>query len=141
MSAVYRHFGLFAVVLGAVLFMGVWFASPDAASPAAMPPIKDSWNLSTDNDRDREQLKTALSSRNLWGASKLAARRHPWRVTGIVSQGKERYVMVNYEDRPVAMLKEGDNLPDGAKITHIGRGRFLVLTPDNKKISYGLNEE
>jgi len=140
MQFLHRNFGLYLTLFVAVLATGVWFGSPDAESPGEAVPTEEHWELPGATDYDAAKLKATIGARNLWGATSAASNKPQWSVTGIVRRGKERYVMINFAGRPIEVLREGDVLPDGARIARIENGRFLVLTPDNKKIAYGLSK-
>ena len=57
---------------------------------------------------------------------------------GIARSGAERFILLAFEGKPVEMLKAGDALPDGAKIVQIEKDRFFVMTPDKKKLAFGI---
>ena len=137
MRLVYNHLRLFtllAVLAGATLF---WFGSPQPASPRKTQLQAESWEIPTMASRNGDKLGEAIAARNLWGSTAVA-KAPEWSVTGIIKNGKERYIMVSLEGRPVETLKVGDTLPDGAKIIRIEDAQFFILTEDKKKLAFGL---
>jgi len=83
----------------------------------------------------------AITARSLWGATAADIANAPppapkWNVLGIVRNGKERFVLLAFEGRPVAQLNVGDSLPDGMKIVQIDDTRFFVRTDGKEKMIF-----
>lgn len=117
-----------------------WFASPDPLVVAPGAAAATPWALPKPLDNQSTKSAEAINARNLWGVVAANAPKLPsWTVMGLARSGAERYVLVATEGRPVVeSLKVGDMLPDGAKIVQIDADRFYVLTPEKKKIAFGI---
>lgn len=138
MRLIYNHlllFTLLAILAGATLF---WFGSPQPATPKKILLQAEPWVLPKVASQNGTKLGEVIIARNLWGGVAAGTKDPEWNVTGIIKNGKERYIMISFEGRPVEILKVGDTLPDGAKITRIEDAQFFILTEDNKKLAFGL---
>lgn len=138
MRLIYNHlllFTLLAILAGAVLF---WFGSPLPATPKKIPLQAEPWELPKIASQNGNKLGEAIIAHNLWGGAVAGTKDPEWNVTGIIKNGKERYIMVSLEGRPIEILKVGDTLPDGAQITRIEDAQFFILTEDKKKLAFGL---
>jgi hypothetical protein len=131
-------------LLAALIFViaaSSWFAAPGPATTTAIAPPEAAWSLPQIAQRDGRKTLETINTRNLFGTAIAEVRKEPeWRVLGIAMSGAERFVLLSHEDKPVATLKIGDALPDGAKIIRIERDRIFVMTADNQKHSYGINQ-
>lgn len=117
-----------------------WFGAPEPAAPEARPPVIEPWSLPKAAEYDSQKSIAAISARNLWNVAVAAdaAKEPEWRISGIVRSGVERFILLAYEGKPIEILKVGDALPDGVKIVQIEKDRFFVMTPDNKKLAFGI---
>jgi len=116
-----------------------WFGTSAPALPETPAPVAESWSLPKLAERDSNKSVDAISARNLWGIVAADAPKEPeWHVLGIARSGADRFILLAYEGKPVEMLKVGDTLPDGAKIVQIEKERFFIMTPDKKKLAFGI---
>lgn len=116
-----------------------WFGAPEPALPKAQPQNAEPWSLPKLAEHDSKKSIDAINARNLWGIVAADAPKEPeWRVLGIARSGTERFILLAFDGKPVEMLKVGDALPDGAKIVQIEKDRFFVMTPDKKKLAFGI---
>ena len=117
-----------------------WFGTSVPAQPKALTPVAEPWSLPKLAEHDSKKSVDAINARNLWGIVVAAdAPKEPeWHVLGIARSGDDRFILLAYEGKPVEMLKTGDALPDGAKIVQIENDRFFVMTPDKKKLAFGI---
>lgn len=131
---------LFATLL-LVLAISIWFALPAPSQVNTPAAAAEPWHLPALTARDSAKAIQAITARNLWGVAAVDAANAPppapkWNVMGIVRNGQERFLLLAYENQPIAMLKVGDTLPDGLKIAQIDDSRFFVMTADKKKIIF-----
>lgn len=116
-----------------------WFGTPAPALPQAPPQLVEPWSLPQRAEHDSKKSIDTISARNLWGIVAADAPKEPeWHVLGIARSGADQFILLAYEGKPVEMLKVGDALPDGAKIVQIEKDRFFVMTPDKKKLAFGI---
>lgn len=124
------------VIVAAVI---CWFGAPVPALPQTQPQVVEPWNLPKAAEHDSKKSIDAINARNLWGAVVADAPKKPeWHVLGIARSGADRFILLTIDGKPVEMLKVGDTLPDGAKIVQIENDRFFVMTPDKKKLAFGI---
>lgn len=118
----------------------VWFSVPEPVAPNPPPKVADAWRLPAPADRNATKSLEAIAARNLWGTIVVSTtpKEPEWRVQGIASNGSESFVLIAFEGKPIEILKIGDALPDGTKIVQIEKNRFFVLTPDKKKVAFGI---
>jgi len=117
-----------------------WFAVAEPSAPAAVAPVAETWALPKLPENQSSKSLNAINARNLWGivTANAAPKEPAWTIQGIARTGIERFVLMSVEGKPVEILKVGDLLPDGTKIVQIDNDRFLVETPDKKKIAFGI---
>ena len=118
-----------------------WFQTPQPTLPAPRPLAKETWKLPEPQERDAKKWLEQVNARNLWGvpASATVAVKEPeWKVLGIANIGADSFVLMAFDGKPQEILKTGDLLPDGAKIVQIEKDRFMVLTPEKKKMAFGI---
>lgn len=116
-----------------------WFGASEPALPKAQPPVAEPWSLPKLAEHDSKKSIETINARNLWGVVAADTPKEPeWHVLGIARSGAERFILLAYEGKPVEMLKVGDALPDGVKIVQIEKDRFFVMTPDKKKLAFGI---
>lgn len=119
-----------------------WLGAPTPAPPRTLATAAEPWSLPKPAEHDSKKSIAAINARNLWGIAAADKPDKPiepeWRVLGIARSGAERFVLLAYEGKPVETLKVGDALPDGLKIVQIEKERFFVMTPDKKKLSFGI---
>lgn len=130
-------------LIAALIFIAatsIWFATSVPMSPYAPAPAAESWNLPKPAERDSRKSIEIINARNLWGVilASDVPKEPDWHVVGIARNGAERFILLVIEGKPVEMLKVGDVLPDGVKIVQIENDRFFVMTPDKKKLAFGL---
>ena len=138
MRLVYNHlllFTLLAILAGAIL---LWFGSPPPATPKKILLQEEPWELPKIVSQNGNKLGEAIIARNLWGVVVAGAKDPEWNVTGIIKNGKERYIMISFDGRPIEILKVGDALPDGAKIARIEDAQFFIMTEDKKNLAFSL---
>lgn len=127
-----------------LLLIGIsgWFALPQPLEPKTLSVVAEPWQLPTLQKHNSAKATEVITTRNLWGVEPDAATAPPpapvWRVMGIARNGSERFILMAYENKPIAQLKVGDALPDGMTIAHIEDDRFFVMTADKKKIAFGM---
>lgn len=130
-------------LIAALIFIAAptcWFGTSVPASLPAPHTVAEPWSLPKSAEHDSKKSIDAINTRNLWGVIVAAdVRKEPeWHVFGIVKRGAERFILLAFEGKPVEMLKVGDALPDGVKIVQIENDRFFVMTPDKKKLAFGI---
>lgn len=138
MRLIYNHLLLFTLLAILAATMLFWLGSPSPATPKKILLQAEPWELPKIASQNGIKLGEAIVARNLWGAVVAGAKDPGWNVTGIIRNGKERYIMISFEGRPAEILKVGDILPDGAKITRIEDAQFFILTEDKMKLAFGL---
>lgn len=135
------HDNLFPLI-AAMVFIVVttcWFGTSVPTSPGSRTPPPETWNLPKLAIHDSKKSIEAINARNLWGIVSADAPKEPeWHVLGIARSGIDRFILLSFEGKPVEMLKVGDALPDGTKIVQIEQDRFFVMTPDKKKLVFGI---
>ena len=135
------HDNLYPLV-AALIFIAAatsWFGTSAPVPHKAPPQIVEPWSLPQLAEHDSKKSIDAINARNLWGAVAADAPIEPeWHVLGIARSGAERFILLAYDGKPVEMLKVGDALPDGAKIVQIEKDRFFVMTPDKRKLAFGI---
>lgn len=136
------HDNLYPLVVALILIAAtsVWFAAPAPAPLKPLAPVSEPWSLPKLAEHDSKKSTDAITARNLWGVVVAADAVKPpeWRIQGIARSGSESFILLALEGKPVEILKAGDNLPDGAKIVQIEKDRFFVMTPDKKKLAFGI---
>lgn len=116
-----------------------WFGAPVPALPQAQSQVIEPWSLPKAAEHDSKKSIDTINARNLWGIVAADAPKEPeWHVLGIARSGAGRFILLTIDGKPVEMLKVGDTLPDGAKIVQIENDRFFVMTPDKKKLAFGI---
>lgn len=131
----YPLFATLAIVAAVIC----WFGAPEPVPPKTLAAVAESWSLPKLAEHDSKKSIETINARNLWGIVAADAPQEPeWHVLGIARSGAERFILLAYEGKPVEMLKVGDTLPDGAKIVQIEKDRFFVMTPDKKKLAFGI---
>ena len=129
------------ITLMLIAAITAWFGTTGPTPPSSTPQADETWVLPALPENASRKYVTAINDRNLWGAAIVEAPSAPeWHVAGVVKSGKDRFLLLALESKPIETLKIGDKLPDGAKITRIEKDRFFVVTPDNKKLTIGLNK-
>ncbi|MDP2829636.1 MAG: hypothetical protein Q8O37_13650 [Sulfuricellaceae bacterium] len=135
------HDNLYPLILALILIAAAtsWFLVTAPAQPRNRPVVTEAWSLPKQAEHDSKESIAAINARNLWGVVTADAPMEPeWRVLGVARSGADRFILLAYEGKPVEMLKVGDTLPDGVKIVQIEQDQFFVITPDKKKLAYGL---
>jgi hypothetical protein len=136
------HSNLLALWATLALITGIscWFAVAEPTAPTAAAPAAETWALPKLPENQSRKSMDAINARNLWGIVVAAnvPKEPAWTIQGIARSGTERFVLMSVEGKPVEILKAGDLLPDGTKIVQIDNDRFLVETPDKKKIAFGI---
>ena len=129
---------LVAGLIVAVVVVGLNAPQPTAPAPLATAPAQDTWQLPELPDNNSKKAIETITARDLWGSVRAAANgplaKPIWRYAGVIRQGKERYVLINIDGKPVSILKEGDELPDNAKIVKIEDDRFFVLIDGQQRV-------
>lgn len=116
-----------------------WFGTSAPISPKARPPVAETWNLPKPAENDSNKFIEAINARNLWGIVAAVAPKKPeWHILGIARSGSDRFILLAYDGKPVEMLKVGDTLPDDSKIVQIEKDQFFIMTPDKKKLAFGI---
>jgi len=116
-----------------------WFGTPEPALPSALSPTPEPWKLPKIFEHDSKVTIDAIKARNLWGIVVAGTIKQPeWHILGLARNGRERFILLSYEGKPIEMLKVGDSLPDGLKIVKIENDRFFVMTAENKKLAFGI---
>lgn len=127
------------LVAATTCWLGASEPAPPSPSPKAPVPVDEPWSLPKLAEHDSKKSIETINARNLFGIVAEDAPKEPeWRVLGIVMNGAERFILLAYDGKPAEMLKVGDALPDGAKIVQIEKDRFFVMTPDKKKLAFGI---
>lgn len=147
MTMRFIHENLYPLLATLVIMAAVicWFGTPEPAHPKTLAPVDESWSLPKAAAHDSKKFIETINARNLWGvveadATKEAPKEPEWHVLGIAISGADRFILLTIDGKPVEMLKVGDALPDGAKIMQIEKDQFFVMTPDKKKLSFGINK-
>ena len=135
------HDNLYSLIAALILIAATtcWFGIPEPATPKLTPPVAEPWSLPKLAEHDSKKSIDTINARNLWGIVAADAPKEPeWHVLGIARNMVDRFILLAYEGKPVEMLKVGDMLPDGAKIVQIETDRFFVMTPEKKKLAFGI---
>lgn len=135
------HDNLYPLVAALVLIAAtsIWFGTPEPLPPKPLTPVTEPWSLPALAEQNSKKSIDAINARNLWGVVAENATKEPaWQILGIARSGSDRFILLALEGKPVEMLKVGDALPDGVKIVQIEKDRFFVMTPDKKKIAFGI---
>ena len=126
--------------LALVILASCWFgiSPPHVTPPPSLPP--EAWSLPKIAQPDIKKDLDSIKTRNLWGiVSEVSTPKPPeWRILGVARTGPERFVLLALEGKPAETLKVGDTLPDGTKIVQIDNDRFFIMTPERKKIAFGI---
>lgn len=131
-----------AAILLVLAVAAVWIMTHPAALPApsALRAQDDSWSLPQRDAPDVAVLLDSIEKNKLWGANGLPAPQDEkpltapnWRITGVISAGRETYAVVEVEQQPTQQLKPGDKLPGGAKILSITADRICILLNGKKR--------
>lgn len=137
---IHNHLYPILAVLTLSIAASAWFtaALPQENAPPSSEP--QTWQLPHATEPTSTASLEAINARNLWGVvlASDAAKLPEWNVLGIAKNGQEQFILMAYEGKPVEILQVGDTLPDGTKIVKIEQNRFFVITPDKKKIAFGL---
>jgi len=129
----------FAFILVLVAALASWFGTPPPAPPKKLAKVVEPWSLPKRMEHDSSKSIEVINARNLWGVVAANTPKEPeWKILGIAGRGEERFILLAYEGKPTERLLLGDALPDGAKIVQIEKDRFFVLTPDKKKLVFGI---
>lgn len=124
------------IIIAAVI---CWFGAPEPTLPSTLEPAAEPWKLPDVIKRDSNKSIEIINARNLWGAVMAEVPKEPdWSVLGIVRSGVDWLLLLSVDDKPVDMLKVGDTLPDGKRIVQIENERFIVMTPDKRKLAFGI---
>jgi len=116
-----------------------WLGVPEPALQPTAVAQTSAWDLPKLPENQNKRSLDGINARNLWGVVAADTPKPPdWKVVGIGHSGADRFVMVAIDGKPAEVLRNGDALPDGAKIVQIENERFLVLTADKKKIAFGI---
>ena len=115
-----------------------WWLAPAPRAPRAPRASDEAWILPAMPPRDTGKLLAAITAANPWGAAipvaATAALNDPdWRFLGVTVNGPERFVVIKIEGSPVQTLKEGDQLPGGAKIQTIYIDHLCLLINGKKR--------
>lgn len=141
MRLIYNNLAALWATLALLTGISCWFAVVEPTVPAGSAPVAETWTLPKIPESQSRKSLDIVSSRNLWGVVVAAnAPKEPaWTIQGIArTSTTERFVLMSVEGKPAEILKVGDLLPDGTKIVQIDSDRFLVETPDKKKIAFGI---
>lgn len=126
------------ILVAALLF---WFFIPDPPEPKKITLPVEPWQITQTIATDTKKLVAAVELHNLWGAKASETPLEPeLHVRGMAQRGSEHYVMISVGNKPMEIVKVGDTLPNGSKIIKIEENRFLVMTPDKKKLAFGITK-
>lgn len=106
---------------------------------AGKPPVlrEAPWQLPDIPGNDPKNALAVIAEHTLWGS--VAATAPPpladpaWRFVGVMRNGNERHLMISIENKPLATLKEGDELPGGSKILTIADDHLCLLVNGHKR--------
>lgn len=135
------HDNLYPLIAALILVSATacWFGTSIPTPPKAHTPVTEPWNLPKQAENDSNKFIGAINTRNLWGIVTAAAAKEPeWHILGLARSGADRFILLAYDGKPVEMLKVGDTLPDGSKIVQIEKEQFFIMTPDKKKLAFGI---
>lgn len=132
--AVSARFQVGAVVLAAA--GAGWVFAPEPTSQATLVrPLRDEWQLPALPRRpDTLQTAALVQGAPYWGqpepqaATEAPPENRRWRLAGVVGREGRRGVLIRFEapDKADQVLRVGDKLPSGAKITSISAGEVGV---------------
>lgn len=135
----HTHLYAYTATLALLAAVSIWFNLPALETSQTPAQPVEEWRLPAIEKNDSKAATAIITRRRLWGAATTEIQQAPeWHVLGIVRNGAERFVLLAYEGKPVEMVKVGDSLPDGTKIVQIEKDRFFVMTPDKKKLAFGI---
>lgn len=126
------------IVLAVII---AWFGTPAPSPSSSAPQGTEPWTLPKLAEYDIARTLDTINGRNLWGDQVAESAKAPtWHIVGVAMSANGRFMLLSFEDKPIEMLKVGDVMPDGGKILQIKKDRYSVLTPDNKKLTIGINK-
>jgi len=137
----YIHDNLYSICAALILVIAAtcWYGTSTPILPKVRPSVTEAWDQPSPTDNDGKKFIEIINARNLWGIAAVVAPIVPeWHILGIVRNGAERFILLAYEGKPVETLSVGDTLPDGLKIVKIENDRFIIMTPDKKKLAFGI---
>ena len=136
MEFVLSHIFRLTVFLMAVATGLSWWLSPAPQPASKTPGQEDAWMLPALTAKGPRDIGAAIGGANLWGVvqepPRATSNEPDWRFAGVAVNGAERMVMIRIGSQPVQLLKTGDILPGGARITGI-TSDHLCLSIDGKQ--------
>ncbi len=126
----------------AVIAYAAWWLAPAPPEPRPLRTGAEPWVLPEASRTQAEKAVAILNRTSLWGklpeAEAAKSLNDPeWRFVGIVTNGKERFVMIKVEGQPEQSLTINDKLPGGSKILKIESDQICLLI-NGKKRSIGI---
>jgi hypothetical protein len=123
----------------------VWFHPVVLPEPHSIRVQDDEWLLPNRSKRDLSGSVATIEQDKLWGNGpgglplQAPVEEKPltapnWRIAGVVSAGKDSYVMIDVEGQPMQQLKTGDKLPGGIKIIKMTADRVCILLNGKKRV-------
>jgi hypothetical protein len=119
-----------------------WWFAPGPQTRLQAQSREESWILPVASranaEKSAEKSVASIAAANLWGATAKMAAEVPlidpeWRFSGVTARGKEKLVMITIEGQPLQTLKEGDQLPGGAKILQINNDHLCLLIKGKRR--------
>ena len=138
MRNIFAHVGQITAVLMTLAFGLSWWLAPGPRQPVPARGHDEAWILPAARSNDTTKPLAAIVAANLWGAAVPAtggtALIDPeWRFLGVTVNGRERFVLIKIEGQSVQTLKEGDQLPGGAKIITIEVDHLCLVINGKKR--------
>lgn len=132
------------VFLGLLTVIGyaAWWLAPIPLEPKPARNVAEPWALPQVQKIQSSKALDALNKASLWGKLPEIETAKPlndpeWRFVGIVTNGPERFVLINVEGQPEQKLSINDKLPGGSKILNIESDSLCILI-NGKKRSLGI---
>ena len=142
MRFVHDNLNVLLIVMIVIAAIICWFNTAAPTLPKLHAMSAEPWSLPKLPEHDSKKSVDSIMAHNFWGIQEVGKTDKPiepeWHVLGIAMNGKESFILLAYEGKPVEKLVIGDALPDGSKIIQIENDRFFIMTPAKKKIAFGI---
>jgi len=132
------------VFLGLLTVIGyaAWWLAPIPPEPKPARITAEPWTLPQAQKTQSNKALETLNKASLWGKLPEIETAKPlndpeWRFVGIVTNGSERFVLINVDGQVEQRLAMNDKLPAGSKILKIQNDSLCILI-NGKRRSLGI---
>lgn len=127
-----------ATLLALALLTGLmWVVTPTPMPPATAAVAAETWELPELVKDETNKHLDLIVARNLWRdvvqAQPVSASKPEWRFVGVVTNGRERSLLISIDNKPAEMLQVGGKLPGGSEILKINEDRICILINGQKR--------